>query len=140
MFYLVSIYPLGMDGKRAFYFLGLRSLSVQSCVYNVFWQRFYLKAPFIKDNRLSIILLNKLHFLNLILQYRIKIVFFYKRKFKCLKIFDYLYSSRYSALSVWWAQSTGAVEYTDHFSAEGLEPPPKEYPDMTLNNQRVRSL
>ena len=31
------------------------------------------------------------------------------------------------------AQSTGDVEYTDCFSAEGLEPP-NECPDMTQNN------
>ena len=31
------------------------------------------------------------------------------------------------------AQSTGAVEYTDCFSAEGLSPPPTSVLDITLN-------
>ena len=36
------------------------------------------------------------------------------------------------------AQSAGAVEYTDCFSAEGYDPPPTSVLDMTLNNLMVR--
>ena len=37
-----------------------------------------------------------------------------------------------------FAQSAGALEYTDGFFAEGLDPPPTSVLDMTLNNQMVR--
>ena len=36
------------------------------------------------------------------------------------------------------AQSTGAVEYTDYFSAEGKTPPSMSVLDVTLNNLVVR--
>ena len=36
------------------------------------------------------------------------------------------------------AQSTGAVEYTDCFSAEGIDPPTTSVLDMTLNNLMVK--